>query len=121
MKTILILEDNYLIRENIAEMLEIKGFAIIEAANGKEGLKIMESNLPDLILCDIMMPLIDGYHFLAEIKKLKNSAKIPFIFVSAISEKKEVKAALELGADDYITKPFDEDELIEKVNQLIYR
>ena len=115
MKTILILEDNLLVRDNIAEMLIINGFEVIEANNGQEGLDALKEKLPDLILCDIMMPVINGHEFLLKIKKNILTAKIPFIFISAISEKKEIKYSLDLGADDYITKPFDQEELIEKI------
>ncbi len=115
MKTILLLEDHPLIRENIAEMLLLKSFEVIESANGIEGLEELKKKLPDLILCDIMMPLLDGYEFLLEVKKHKNTAKIPFIFISAKTEKKEIQYGIDLGADDYIVKPFDQDELFSKI------
>ncbi|TKB96060.1 response regulator [Pedobacter cryophilus] len=117
MKTILLLEDNPLVRDNIAEILTINGFEVIETNNGKEGLNALKERLPDLILCDIMMPVINGHEFLIEIKKNELTAKIPFIFISAISEKKEIKYSLGLGANDYVTKPFEQDELIEKINK----
>ena len=121
MKTILLLEDNELVRDNIAEILSINGFEVIETNNGKEGLDALKEKLPDLILCDIMMPIINGHEFLIEIKKNELTAKIPFIFISAISERKEISHSLGLGANDYITKPFEHNELIEKVDKWLPR
>jgi CheY-like chemotaxis protein len=119
MKTILVLEDNPLVRDNIAEILTMSGFEVIETNNGKEGLEVVKERLPDLILCDIMMPLVNGLEFLDEIKKNDLTANIPFIFISAISEKKEITDSMGLGADEYIIKPFEQHELMEKINKCL--
>jgi DNA-binding response OmpR family regulator len=119
MSTILLLEDHPLIRENIAEMLMINSMEVVECENGNEGLLALKGKLPDLILCDIMMPELDGYEFLVEIKKNKRTAKIPFIFLSAKTEKKEMQIGIDLGADSYLTKPFDQTELMAKIESFL--
>lgn len=119
MSTILLLEDHPLIRENIAEMLMINSIEVVECENGNEGLLALKDKLPDLILCDIMMPELDGYEFLVEIKKNKRTAKIPFIFLSAKTEKKEMQIGIDLGADSYLTKPFDQTELMAKIESFL--
>ena len=119
MSTILLLEDHPLIRENLAEMLMMNSFEVIECANGNEGLLALKEKLPDLIICDIMMPELDGYEFLIEIKKNKRTSKIPFIYLSAKTEKKEMQIGINLGADAYLTKPFDQDELMAKIKSYL--
>jgi len=111
-KTILIIEDNEEILENTAEILELANYRVLTALNGKEGVERALATQPDLIICDIMMPVLDGYgviHLLNKNPKLQN---IPFIFLSARSERSDVRKGMELGADDYITKPFSEAELL---------
>lgn len=115
MKKILLIEDNTEIRENIAEILELANYAAITAANGKDGVEIAISRQPDLIICDIMMPLLDGYGVLHLLHKNKITRNIPFIFLSAKAEKPEVRKGMEMGADDYITKPFDTTELLNAI------
>ncbi|HEU4554801.1 MAG TPA: response regulator [Chitinophaga sp.] len=115
MKKILLIEDNTEIRENVAEILELAGYASLTAANGKAGVELAIAECPDLIICDIMMPVLDGYgvlHLLRKNKKLQNT---PFIFLSAKAERPEVRRGMEMGADDYITKPFDTTELLNAV------
>jgi CRP-like cAMP-binding protein len=109
---ILIIEDNIDIRENIAELLMLSGYEVYEASNGKMGAKEALELLPDLILCDIMMPELDGYGVLHILSKHKETLNIPFIFLSAKAEKSDIRKGMTLGADDYITKPFDETDLI---------
>lgn len=111
MSTILIIEDNSGISENVCEMLELKGHVTIAAAHGREGLEMVRSAMPDLILCDIMMPFMDGYEVLKTLKDDPLTASIPFIFLSASTEKKDVEIGLSKGADAYIRKPFEEEEL----------
>lgn len=115
MKTVLVIEDNLEIRENTAEILELAGFQVITAENGTEGLSIASSKNPDLVLCDIMMPGIDGYQVIKEIRENPITARIPFIYVTASAEKADVKIAMDLGADGYVRKPFDIADLMEAI------
>ncbi|MBC7552531.1 MAG: response regulator [Taibaiella sp.] len=115
MKTILVIEDNLDIRENVAEILELSGYAVLEAANGKEGVEAAQKNIPDLIICDIMMPGVDGYGVLHILHKEPATQNIPFIFLTSKSERSDFRAAMEMGADDYITKPFAGNELLNAI------
>jgi CheY-like chemotaxis protein len=119
MKTALIIEDNLEIRENTTEILELAGYKVITAHNGKEGIVEAEEKLPDVILCDIMMPELDGYGVIKQMKKNPVTAKIPFIYVTASTEKSEIKVALDMGADGYVRKPFDVSELLNAINTAI--
>lgn len=112
MKKILIIEDNKDVRENTADILELAGYNVAKAENGKVGVKIAKKLLPDVIICDIMMPELDGYGVLQELNKNTKTASIPFIFLTAKSEKIDIRKGMNLGADDYLTKPFNENELI---------
>ncbi|HEY0653034.1 MAG TPA: response regulator [Chryseosolibacter sp.] len=112
MKTVLIIEDNLEIRENTAQILELAGFKVINAENGKAGLAAAAQVKPDVILCDIMMPQVNGYEVIRELKKDPATATIPFIYVTASGEKKEVEKAMGLGANGYVRKPFDTKELL---------
>lgn len=109
---ILVIEDNIDIRENIVELLSLSGFDTIEAVDGREGAKFALQELPDLILCDIMMPGLDGYGVLHILSKHRETHNIPFIFLTAKAEKSDMRKGMTLGADDYITKPFDETDLL---------
>jgi len=115
MKKILLIEDNNEIRENTAEILELSGYKVFTAPNGKEGISLAQAELPDLIICDIMMPVLDGYGVLHLLSKNKNTAGIPFIFLTAKSERVDFRKGMEMGADDYITKPFDDIELLNAI------
>jgi CRP-like cAMP-binding protein/ActR/RegA family two-component response regulator len=115
MKKILIIEDNDDIRDNLAEILELAGYEAHTAENGKIGLAKAESILPDLILCDIMMPVLDGYGVLSIVHKKPALADIPFIFLTAKSEKADFRYGMNLGADDYIIKPFETNELLKVI------
>lgn len=115
MKKILVIEDNDEVRENIAEILELSNYEVMSAANGKEGVAIALQTKPDLIVCDIMMPELDGYGVLHSLNRRTETANIPFIFLTAKSEKNDFRKGMELGADDYITKPFDGTELLNAV------
>lgn len=110
--SILIIEDNVDIRENISELLMLSGYTTYEAPNGKLGVTMALERLPDLILCDIMMPELDGYGVLHILSKHQQTLHIPFIFLTAKAEKTDMRRGMTLGADDYITKPFDESELL---------
>lgn len=116
MKTILLIEDNDDIRNNIAEILELSNYKVIVAENGKTGVEKALKHKPDLIICDIMMPVLDGYGVLHAVHKndvIKNTA---FIFLTAKAERPDFRKGMELGADDYITKPFSATELLNAVD-----
>lgn len=112
---ILIIEDNNDIRENVVEILELAGYTVFEADNGKAGVELAVKNLPDVILCDIMMPELDGYGVLFMLNKNSETAAIPFIFLTAKAERIDQRKGMEMGADDYLTKPFDDIELLNAI------
>lgn len=112
MKKILVIDDNTDIRENTAEILSLAGYETFTAENGKKGVELAVKESPDLIVCDIMMPELDGYGVLHMLKKNNNTLHIPFIFLTAKTERTDFRKGMELGADDYITKPFDDLELL---------
>lgn len=115
MKTILLIEDNIDIRENTAEILELSNYKVYTAEDGKRGVALALEHKPDLIVCDIMMPVLDGYGVIHMLQKNPETKNIPFIFLSAKAERAEIRRGMELGADDYITKPFDGTELLSAV------
>ena len=115
MTRILLIEDDNILRENTAELLELSQYKVATAANGKIGLDMAKDLLPDIIVCDIMMPELDGYETLKILSQNKNTKYIPFIFLSAKTEHNDIRKGMNLGADDYITKPFKEDELINAI------
>ena len=117
MEKILLIEDNTEIRENMAEILQISGYEVLSADNGKTGLRLAMNSQPDLIICDIMMPVLDGYGVLHVLQKNSTLQNTPFIFLTSRSEWKEVRKGMEQGADDYITKPFDGTELLNSVER----
>ena len=112
---ILIIEDNRDVRENLGEILTLSGYETKTAANGKEGVQAALADIPDLILCDIMMPELDGYGVLRILSKNEMTSHIPFIFLSAKTELIDIRRGMTLGADDYITKPFDDVELLDTI------
>jgi len=115
MYKILVIEDDELVRENIIELLRIENFQAIGAENGRIGVQIAKEQMPDLILCDIVMPEVDGYSVRNILCQTSATATIPFIFISAKAEKADVRLGMTLGADDYLTKPFTADELLEAI------
>lgn len=112
MKRILLIEDNPDIRENTAEILELDGYEVYTAENGKLGVEMATSLKPDLIICDIMMPVLDGYSVLHLLSKNPDTENIPFIFLTAKADRSDFRKGMEMGADDYITKPFDDVDLL---------
>lgn len=112
MKTVLLVEDDSALRENTAELLELSNYRVLTAPNGRVGIEKAKEAHPDIIVCDIMMPEVDGYKVLETLSKDPETSNIPFVFLSAKTEHKEVRKGMDLGADDYLTKPFDEDELL---------
>lgn len=113
--TILLIEDNDDIRSNTAEILELSNYNVETAENGKIGVEKALANKPDLIICDIMMPVLDGYGVLHLVTKNEKLAGIPFIFLTAKSERTDFRRGMEMGADDYITKPFTDIELLNAI------
>ncbi|MEN7548371.1 response regulator [Rapidithrix thailandica] len=114
-KKILLIEDNPEMRENTAEILELSNFEVITAENGKVGVESAKKVKPDLIICDIMMPELDGFGVLFILSKEPETASIPFIFLTAKAEKTDFRKGMNLGADDYLTKPFDDVELLDAI------
>ncbi len=114
-KTILIVEDEENIRKNIKEILITEGYNCLEAAKAEDALKILETNTPDLILSDIMMPGMDGYQFYDEVRKRKALEFVPFLFLSAKVDDLSVRTGMRLGADDYIKKPFSIADLLSSI------
>ena len=115
-KTILIIEDSPEMRENTAEILSLGPYDIVVAKDGKEGIDMIIKNHPDLIICDVIMPEMDGFDVLRSIGDMIKKDHIPFIFLTARSEKSDVQTGIELGASDYLVKPFRGDELLRIVN-----
>lgn len=116
MKKILVIEDEEFVRETISDMLEIEGYIPILANNGEAGLDCLREASPDLILCDINMPVMDGYEVLERLKSTENLSNIPFIFLTAKASNDDMRRGMELGADDYIFKPFKARDLLNAIN-----
>lgn len=112
METILVVEDNAIVLESIAESLQISGYHVLRAANGVEAIPLAQKHLPHIILSDIMMDGMDGYTLLNELRKDPETALIPFLFMSAKTDFEDIRFAMNLGADDYITKPFTPSALV---------
>jgi signal transduction histidine kinase len=116
MPRILIIEDEPLLREDIMDWLAFEGYEVVGAENGREGLNRAFDSHPDLILSDITMPELDGYHVLIELRMYPKTALIPFIFLTAKVDRWDMRSGMDLGADDYITKPFSREELLNAVH-----
>jgi CheY-like chemotaxis protein len=112
MKKILVIEDEVFIRENLIELLEIEGFQAIGAENGHQGVQLAKEHQPDLILCDVMMPELDGYGALAALREDPASATIPFMFLTASADRSNLQKIREMGMNDYILKPFNVDKFL---------
>ena len=119
MKTILIIDDNEDIRESCSEILELSGYRVFQSDNGKLGIEMATAHTPDLILCDVMMPNLDGYGVLYLLNRNIQTAEIPFIFLTAKSGHIDFRKAMEMGADDFLTKPFDDIELLHAIETRI--
>lgn len=119
MKTILLIEDNKEILENLTEYLELEGYKILSANNGRKGIELAKEFLPDLIICDVIMPEMNGLDVLRIVLDTDEVSEIPFIFSSSMSEKIDKTIAMKLGADDYITKPFALESLLLMVKDCI--
>ncbi len=116
MKKILLIEDNEDIRSNIAEILELSSYKVVTAKDGIQGMALALEQKPDLIICDIMMPGLDGYGVLHAVHKSETIKNTPFIFLTAKTERSDLRKGMEMGADDYITKPFNNTELLNAVS-----
>ncbi len=115
MRKIVVIEDNNDIRESIVEILELANYKVVLAKNGIEGVELAIAEVPDLILCDIMMPDLDGYGVLYLLAKNAKTSSIPFIFITAKSERADLRKGMEMGADDYLVKPFGRLELLNAI------
>lgn len=115
MKTVLFIEDNADIRENMGEILELANYRVLLAPDGRQGVAMAFAEKPDIIICDIMMPELDGYGVIHLLQKNPDTQTIPFIFLTAKAERAELRKGMELGADDYITKPFSGTELLNAI------
>lgn len=115
MKTVLLIEDDSALRENTAELLELSGYKVITAPNGRIGIDQAFAERPDIVVCDIMMPEIDGYQVLEALSTDSRTKLVPFIFLSAKTEHREIRMGMDMGADDYLTKPFEEEELMSAI------
>jgi len=120
-KKILLIEDDTALRENTAELLELANYKVLTAPDGEKGVLVAKTSHPDVIICDIMMPKLDGYGVLTALSEDNRTKSIPFIFLSAKTERKDVRLGMERGADDYLTKPFEESELIGAIESRIAR
>jgi len=120
-KKVLLIEDDSIVRENTAEILELANFLVKTAKNGKEGVTIAKSFMPDIIICDILMPELDGYGVLQILSKTPALEHIPFIFLTAKTHHEDLRKGMELGADDYINKPFEESELLRAIESRLKR
>lgn len=119
MKKILVIEDNQMLRENTAELLELNDYCVVTATNGKEGVELALEHQPDLVICDIMMPELDGFGVLQCLQGHASLCQVPFIFLTAKTEKVEIQTGLARGADEYIPKPFDDTDLLGAVERLL--
>jgi CheY-like chemotaxis protein/CRP-like cAMP-binding protein len=121
MNKLLIIEDHLEVRENLQELLELCNYTVLCAPNGETGIRLALTEQPDLILCDIMMPGLDGYEVLAYLAQQPETAAIPFIFLTAKADKADIRRGMQLGADDYITKPFEEEELLKAIQVRLHK
>lgn len=120
-KKILVIEDDKLSRKNLVRILQAEAFKPIGAENGRIGIQLAIEQKPDLIICDIMMPDLDGYEVLKVLRQASNTVIIPFIFLTAKTERVDMRQGMNLGADDYLMKPFEIDELLKAINTRLQR
>ncbi|MEE9348588.1 MAG: response regulator [Flavobacteriaceae bacterium] len=121
MKKIVLIDDDKGIRETTQEILELAGYKVFTSENGKKGIHQIKDVIPDIILCDIAMPELNGYETLRILNRMPQTAKIPFIFLSSHSDNKDIRKGMNLGADDYLTKPFKEIDLLDAIEIRISR
>jgi len=121
MKKILVIEDEPATLDNLVLMLEMEGFKPLSAPNGRKGVEVAKRELPDVILCDVSMPELDGHGVLEALRADATTVSIPFIFLTARGDKKDLRTGMNLGADDYLTKPASADEVLEAINARLDR
>jgi DNA-binding NarL/FixJ family response regulator len=121
MRRILVIEDEPEMRRNIAALLRFHDYHTIEAENGRKGLELARREKPDLVLCDVMMPQLDGYGVLQALQQDADLAMIPFLFLTAKGDKDDVRSAMNLGADDYLTKPVANADLVQAIEARLRR
>ncbi|MFO1512828.1 MAG: response regulator transcription factor [Verrucomicrobiota bacterium] len=121
MKKILVIEDEAETRNNLVLMLEMEGFKPIAAPNGQVGVELAKKELPEVILCDVSMPKLDGYGVLEALRANEQTVSIPFIFLTAKGDKKDLRAGMNLGADDYLTKPASAEDVLSAINARLDR
>jgi len=114
-QTVLVIDDEDTIRDNIAELLEQEQFSVIQAETGQQGIEQASNQLPHLIICDVMMPDIDGFRVLETLRQTPETSLIPFIFLTVKDSHQHYREGMELGADDYLFKPFNNEELIRAI------
>ena len=116
MEKILVIEDEPGVRENLAEILQLAQYEVVVAVDGMEGIELARQHRPDLIICDVMMPRMDGFEVLKTLQANPELATIPLIFLTAMADLENLREGMDLGADDYLTKPFELDELLISIN-----
>ncbi|MEZ4590415.1 MAG: hybrid sensor histidine kinase/response regulator [Chloroflexota bacterium] len=121
MTKILVIEDEIELREAVADWLQFEDFTVFQAGNGRNGIAVAVQELPDIIISDVMMPELDGYQVLQEMRARPETAVIPFIFLTALADRRELRHGMEMGADDYLTKPFTRDELLNAIHSRLER
>jgi DNA-binding NarL/FixJ family response regulator len=121
MKKILVIEDEAETRDNLVLMLEMEGFKPFAAPNGRKGVEVAKRELPDVILCDVSMPELDGYGVLEALRADEKTVSIPFIFLTAKGDKKDLRTGMNLGADDYLTKPASAEDVLSAINARLDR
>jgi CRP/FNR family transcriptional regulator, polysaccharide utilization system transcription regulator len=120
-QTVLLIDDNAALLDNTAEILELANYKVIKASNGKEGMELALKSTPDIILCDILMPELDGYGVLRAIKNQPDIATVPFVFVTAKCETTDFRYGMDLGADDFLVKPYSGDQLLSIIAARIHK
>ena len=121
MKKIVVIEDEDLIREGIVLILRVNGYEVVTAHNGEVGITLAKEQLPDLVISDIMMPIKDGYDVLEALRNYEPTSTVPFLFLSAKADQSDIRRGMNLGADDYLTKPFEHDDLIKAVESRLIK
>ena len=121
LNTVLTIDDNDTIRQNVQDILSIEGFEVLTAENGSDGIAMANSHLPDLVLCDITMPGIDGYEVLRRLREEESTTTIPFVFLTALDTRDDIRKGMGIGGDDYLTKPFTVEELLTAVKSRLDR